>query len=47
VGACDGDLSVEQILSAVATLLELDPAELHRRCLPVVRELLAEGWLDR
>ncbi len=45
-GACDGDLSVRQILDAVATLTERDPAELHATYLPVVRELLVEGFLQ-
>ena len=45
VGACDGDLSVGQVLDALATLLERDAAELRRDYLPVVRELVAEGFL--
>ena len=45
-GACDGDLSVRQILDAVATLTERDPAELRATYLPVVRELLVEGFLQ-
>ena len=45
VGACDGDLSVGQILDAVSTLLGLDPAETRATYLPVVRELVAEGFL--
>lgn len=45
VGACDGDLSVGQILDAVSTLLDLDTAETRATYLPVVRELVAEGFL--
>jgi hypothetical protein len=45
VGACDGDLSVGQILDALADLLERDPAELRATCLPVVQELVEEGFL--
>ncbi len=45
VGACDGDLSVGQILDAVSQLLDLDPAETRATYLPVVRELVAEGFL--
>ena len=45
VGACDGDLSVGQILDAISELLELDPAQTRARYLPVVAELVAEGFL--
>jgi hypothetical protein len=45
VGACDGELMVGQILDAVAHLLERDPEELHTAYLPVVRELVTEGYL--
>lgn len=45
VGACDGELLVGQILDAVAHLLERDPEELHTAYLPVVRELVTEGYL--
>jgi methyltransferase family protein len=46
VGACDGDLSVGQILDAVSDLLDLDPEETRARYLPVARELVAEGFLS-
>ena len=46
VGACDGDLSVDAILGALGGLLELDAAEARTTYLPVVRELLAEGFLE-
>ncbi len=45
VGACDGDLSVGQILDAVAGLLEVDAQVTRETYLPVVRELVAEGFL--
>ncbi len=45
VGACDGDLSVGQILDAVAQLLDRDPAETREHYLPAVRELVVEGFL--
>jgi hypothetical protein len=46
VGACDGDLTVGQILDALAQLLDREPAGLHATYLPVVRELVAEGFLE-
>ncbi|NUR06358.1 MAG: methyltransferase, partial [Nocardioidaceae bacterium] len=45
VGACDGDLTVGQILDALAQLLAEDPADLRRDRVPAVRELVAEGFL--
>ena len=45
VGACDGELSVGQILDALATLTQRDPDELRAAYLPVVRELVVEGFL--
>jgi hypothetical protein len=45
VGACDGDLSVGQILEALATLLQRGADELRASYLPVVRELVDEGYL--
>ncbi len=45
VGACDGDLTVGQILDALAQLLDRDAGELHAAYLPVVRELVEEGFL--
>ena len=45
VGACDGDLTVGQVLGALAQLLDGDPADLHAAYLPVVRELVEEGFL--
>lgn len=47
VGACDGDLAVGQVLDALGVLLDRDPAQMRERYLPVVRELLVEGFLTR
>jgi hypothetical protein len=46
VGACDGELTVGQILDALAHLLELDPAQTRDTYLPVVGELISEGFLE-
>lgn len=46
LGACDGDLTVGQLLGALAALLERDEAELRETYLPVVRELVGEGFLE-
>ncbi len=46
VGACDGELSVVQILDALAQILERDAVELRSAYLPVVRDLLTEGYLQ-
>ena len=45
VGACDGDLSVGQVLDAVAVLTDRAPEDLRSRYLPVVADLVAEGFL--
>jgi hypothetical protein len=45
VGACDGDLSVGQILGALAGLLGRNEDELQAAYLPVVAELVVEGFL--
>jgi hypothetical protein len=45
VGACDGELSIGQILDALAGLLGRDPGEVRSGYLPVVRDLLVEGFL--
>ena len=44
-GACDGDLSVGQVLDALGSILGRDPGTLRGTYLPVVRELVAEGFL--
>ena len=46
VGACDGELSVGQILDALAQLLDLDAAQTRATYLPTVRELVADGFLE-
>ena len=45
VGACDGELTVGQILDAVAHLLEREAEHLRTAYLPVVRELVTQGYL--
>jgi hypothetical protein len=45
VGASDGELTVGRILDALAVLTERDPGELRATYLPVVRELLVDGFL--
>jgi hypothetical protein len=46
VGACDGELTVGQILAALADLLDLDADEARATYLPVVAELVEEGFLQ-
>ena len=45
VGASDGDLTVQQLLHALAALLDKDPAALCRERPAGVRELVADGFL--
>jgi hypothetical protein len=45
VGACDGELSLDLILAAVASLVDSDADELRAHLLPRVRTLLVEGFL--
>ena len=45
IGACDGDLTVGQILDALAHLLERDAGELRPAYADAVRSLIAEGYL--
>jgi predicted RNA methylase len=45
-GACDGDLSLGQILGAVAQLLGRDAAQTRADYLPAARSLVAEGFLE-
>ncbi|CUR60546.1 Methyltransferase small [metagenome] len=45
IGACDGELTVGQILDAVAQLLDLEPAATRESYLPVVADLVREGFL--
>ncbi|NYE36729.1 hypothetical protein F4692_001862 [Nocardioides cavernae] len=46
VGASDGDLTVGRLLGALGALLERDEADLRATYLPVVRDLVAEGFLQ-
>lgn len=45
VGACDGDLSVGQIVGALAQLLEVDESALRGSLLPAVRGLIDDAFL--
>lgn len=45
VGACDGELTVGQIVDALAQLTGSQAEELRSAYLPVVRELMVEGFL--
>jgi SAM-dependent methyltransferase len=47
VGACDGELTVGQIIGALASLLDEPPGELGARLLPQVRRRVADGLLHR
>ncbi|MFA4841797.1 MAG: SAM-dependent methyltransferase, partial [Agrococcus sp.] len=47
VGACDGELAVGVLVSAIAGLLEVDDAMLAEDLLPRVRELVLAGVLRR
>jgi hypothetical protein len=46
VGACDGELSVGQIVAALAQLLGQDVDDVRRDVLPLAAELVAEGFLS-
>ncbi|MFY0409559.1 DUF7059 domain-containing protein [Solicola sp. PLA-1-18] len=46
VGALDGDLTVGQVLDALATLTDADAPTLRSTYVPVVRELVDEGYLS-
>lgn len=45
VGACDGELSVQQLTTAIAALLEVDADALTAQLEPQVRELVTAGAL--
>jgi hypothetical protein len=45
VGACDGDLSVGQIVAALGALLERPADEVAAEVLPAVEGLLLDGLL--
>ena len=46
VGACDGDLTVGQLFDALAQLTATGEAEVRATYVPVVRELVGEGFLE-
>lgn len=45
LSVADGSLTPGQALPAIAQLLERDAGEVERECLPVIRELVADGLL--
>lgn len=45
VGACDGELTVGQILGAIAMLFEVDQTELATELFPEIRGLVTDGLL--
>jgi hypothetical protein len=47
VGACDGELSIGAICSAVSELLSVDEGELLAEVLPIIREFITVGILTR
>ncbi|MCD4532709.1 class I SAM-dependent methyltransferase [Nocardioides sp. cx-169] len=46
VGACDGELTLGQILDAVAQLTDADAEQVRATYLPVAGELVREGFLE-
>ncbi|MCD4523386.1 class I SAM-dependent methyltransferase [Nocardioides sp. cx-173] len=46
VGACDGELTLGQILDAVAQLTDADAGQVRATYLPVAGELVREGFLE-
>lgn len=46
VGASDGELTLDQIAAALASLLDTDPAGVRVELLAAARELVSEGALD-
>ena len=46
LGACDGDLTVGQLFGALSQLTDTDVEQLRTTYLPVVRELVGEGFLE-
>ncbi len=45
VGACDGELRLEQIVGGVATLLQVDPAALTDEIVRDIRPLIVDNLL--
>ena len=46
VGACDGELTVGQIIGAIAALVDVPADDLATELLPAVRRLVADGLLQ-
>jgi hypothetical protein len=46
VGACDGDLPVGRLLDALAELTGTESDAIRAAYVPVVRELVEEGFLE-
>jgi hypothetical protein len=46
VGACDGDLTLAQIVQALSTLLDVPSDVVHAELLEAARGLILEGFLD-
>jgi len=46
VGACDGDLPVGSLLDALAQLTGAEPGPVRATYVPVIRELVEEGFLE-
>lgn len=47
VGACDGDLTAGQIIDALASILDADPAALRAEQVARLRELIRDDYLTR
>jgi len=45
LGACDGELTLEQIVGSVATLLEVSAEALTRETVERVRTLVLDGFV--
>jgi hypothetical protein len=45
LGACDGDLGLGQIIHAVASILDTDPARMITEVLPEITSLISQTWL--
>ena len=45
LGACDGDLTLGQIIWAVADIIEVDPLAFKERMIPEVTRLISQTWL--
>jgi len=45
LGACDGELTLGQIIDAVARVLDEDPSDLTARMIPQVTSLISQTWL--